>query len=79
METSNCDAKHALVHAQNDRSCQGRIETCYSGPEVDVLHAKSIGAVLDPERLEILVLKSLFFLQKTTVRAGTHIVLIFLC
>ena len=43
METSNCDAKHAVVHAQNDRSCQGPIETSYSGPEAVVLHVKSTG------------------------------------
>ena len=40
METSNSDAKHAVVHAQNDRSFLGPIETCNSGPEVTVLHAK---------------------------------------
>ena len=28
IETSNSDAKHAVVHAQNDRSCLGPIETC---------------------------------------------------
>ena len=40
METSISDSKHAVVHAQNDRSCLGPIEICCSGPEVDVLHAK---------------------------------------
>ena len=38
METSNSDAKHAVVHTLNDRSCLRPIETCYSGPEVAVLH-----------------------------------------
>ena len=66
IETSNCDTKHAVVHAQNDRSCLGPIETCYSGPEVAVLHAKTTGGVLDPQRLVILVLKSLFWMHKTT-------------
>ena len=65
METSSCDAKHAVVHAQNDRSCLGPIETCYSGPEVAVLHAKSTGGVVDPQSLVILALKSLFCMHKT--------------
>ena len=34
-----------MVNAQNDRSCLGHIETCYSGPEVAVLHAKTTGGV----------------------------------
>ena len=66
IEISISDAKHALVHAQNDRSCLGNIETCYSGPEVAVLHAKATGGVLDPQKPQILVLKSLFFIHKTT-------------
>ena len=66
METSISDAKHAVVHAQNDRSCVGPIETCYSGPEVAVLHAKITGGVLDPQSLVIQVLKSLFGMHKTT-------------
>ena len=32
MEISNSDANHAVLHAQNDRSCLGLLETCYSGP-----------------------------------------------
>ena len=44
----------------------GTIETCHSGPEDAVLHAKTTGGVLDPQRLVILVLKSLFFMHKTT-------------
>ena len=66
IETSNSDAKHAVLHAQHDRSCLGPIEACYSGPEVVVLHAETTGGVLDPQRLLILVLKSLFFILKTT-------------
>ena len=66
IETSNTDAKHALVHAQNDRSYLGLIETCYSGPEVAVLHAKTTCGALDPQKLVILVLKSLFCMYKTT-------------
>ena len=65
-------ANHAVVHAQNDRSCLGPVETCYSGSEVAVLHEKATGGVLDPQRLVILVLKSLFCIQKPHMRAGTH-------
>ena len=57
----------------------GPIETCYSGPEVAVLHAKTTGGVLDPQRLVILVLKSLFACTKQQMRAGTHVNLIFWC
>ena len=32
METSDSDANHAVLQAQNDRLCLGLIETCYSGP-----------------------------------------------
>ena len=66
METSNCYTMHAVVHAQNDKTCLGPIETCYSGPEVAVLHSKSTGGVLDPQRLVILVVKLLFCMHKTT-------------
>ena len=65
IETRNSDAKHALVHAQNDRSCQGLLETCYSAPEVAVLHAKTTCGVLDPQKLVILVLNSPFCMHKT--------------
>ena len=40
METCNSNAKHAVVHAQNHRSCLGPIETCNSSPIVVVLHAQ---------------------------------------
>ena len=66
METSYCDARHAVVHTQNDRSCLGPIETCYSGPEVAVLHGKSTGGVLDRQGFVILVLKPLYCMYKTT-------------
>ena len=79
IETSKSDAKHAVVHAQSDRSCLGTIGTCYSGPEVAVLHGKTTGGVWDPQRLVILVLKSLFICTKSQVRAGTYIVLILWC
>ena len=41
METSDSDAKHAVVHAQNDRSCLGHIVTCFSCPNGAVLHPKT--------------------------------------
>ena len=66
IETSISDAKHAVVHAQKDKSRLGPIETCYSGPEGAVLHGKTTGGVWDPQRLVILVLKSLFPMHKTT-------------
>ena len=66
IETSNSGANHAVFHAQDDRSCLGLIETYYSGPEGDVLYAKTTGGVWDPQRLVILVLKSLFWMHKTT-------------
>ena len=78
METGSCDAKNAVVHAQNDRSCLGPIETCYSGPQGAVLHAKGTGGGLDPQSLVILALKSLFACTKPQVRAATHIVSLFL-
>ena len=66
METRFSDANHAVVHAQKDRSCLGPIETCHSGPEVAVLHAKTTGGALDPPGPLILVLKALFCMHKTT-------------
>ena len=59
-------AKHAVAHAQKDRSCLGPIETCYSGPEVDVLHTKSTGEGWNQYRLFILVLSMLFCVLKAT-------------
>ena len=44
----------------------GNIETCYSDPEVAVLHEKSKGGVLDPQKVIFLVFKSLFCIFKTT-------------
>ena len=44
----------------------GNIETCYSGPEVAVLHEKSTGGVLDQKKFIFLVLKLLFCMHKTT-------------
>ena len=66
METSNSDARHAVLLAENHWWGLGPIETCYSCTEVAVLHAETTGGVLDLQRLVILVLKSLFCMHKTT-------------
>ena len=71
IETSDSDAKHAVVHAQNDRSYLEPIETCYCGPEVAVLQVITTGRDWDPQRLVILVVKALFCMQKPQMRAGT--------
>ena len=65
-ETCNSSPKVAVLHTHNDRLCLGLIETCYSGPKVAVLHPKTTHEVWDPQRLVILVLKSLFCMHKTT-------------
>ena len=48
IETSNSDANHAVLYAQNDRSCLGPIKTCNSAPKVAVLHAKITDKGWDP-------------------------------
>ena len=48
MKTSNYDANHVVLHAQNDRSGPGPIETSNSDTKVAVLNAKTIGEVWDP-------------------------------
>ena len=79
METSKSGANHPVLHVQNDRSCLGPIETCYSGPEVALLHAKTTGGVLDPQRLVFLVLKSLLCMHKTTGEGCKQYCLFILC
>ena len=66
IEPSYSGANHAEVNAQNDRSCLGPIETCYSGPEVAVLLEKTTGGVWDTQTLVILMLGTLFCMQKIT-------------
>ena len=41
METSNSGAKHAVLHAQNDRWGLGPIETSNSGHNDDVVNAQN--------------------------------------
>ena len=48
METSNSDANHALLHAQNDRWGLGPIETFNSGHNVAVWMHKTTDEGWDP-------------------------------
>ena len=48
METSNSGVNHAVLHAQNDWTCLGPIETCYYGPKGAVLHAITTDEGWDP-------------------------------
>ena len=41
METSNSDANHDVLHAQNDRGGLGPMETGFSGANHAVLHAQN--------------------------------------
>ena len=66
METSNSDATHDALQAQNGRWNLGPIEICYSGPKVAVLHAKTTDEGWDTQRLVIQELKLLFSMHKTT-------------
>ena len=73
IETINSGHDVAVVNAQKHRWGLEPIETCNSGGKVGVLNAKqNIVGVWDPERLVILVLKSLFCMQKPQMRAETH-------
>ena len=66
-ETSNSDANHAVLHAQNDRWGLVPIETSNSGPKVAVLPAKITDEGWDPYTLVILVVVTLFYKHKMTV------------
>ena len=48
IETSNSDARHAVLQAQNDRRSQGHIETYNSVPKGAVLQSKSTDEDGDP-------------------------------
>ena len=48
IETSNSDANHAVLYAQNDRWCLRPIKICYSVPKVAVLNAKTTDEDWDP-------------------------------
>ena len=66
IETSDSDAKPAVLHAQNDRWSLGPIEICYSGPKLAVLHAKATGEGWNQYSLFILVLSPQLCVLKTT-------------
>ena len=71
IETINSGHNVAVVDAQNHRSVLGPIETCNSGAKDAVLKAKKYRWGLGHKRLVILVLTSLFCMQKPQMRAGT--------
>ena len=48
IETSNSDANHVVLQAQNDRWGLGPMETCNSDQTVDVMHAKTTDEGWDP-------------------------------
>ena len=48
LETSDSDANHAVLHAQNDREGLGPIETSNSGPYCAVLNVKTTEEAWDP-------------------------------
>ena len=72
IETTNSGHNGDVVSVQNHRGGLGLIETYNSGAKGAVLNAKTIGEVWDLYRLVILVLKSLFCMQKPQMRAGTY-------
>ena len=60
MVTINSGANHAILYEQSDMRGLGPIETCNSDPKVAVLHAKTTDEGWVPNRLALLMLKSLF-------------------
>ena len=66
METSNSDANHAVLHAQNDRWGLGPKDIRYSGPKLDGLLAKTTDEGWNPERLVFLMLITLFCVHQMT-------------
>ena len=72
MATSNSDANHVVLHAQNDRQGLGPMDISNAAGIHAVLHSqinrRSLGHIetcnSDP--------KSLFCMQKPQMRAGTH-------
>ena len=64
IETSNSDAKYAVLQAQNDMWGLGPIETCNSAPKVSLLHAKTTDKGWDTKRQDILLLMTLYCMHK---------------
>ena len=73
IQTCNSGPKDDVLHEQNHRWGLGPIETSKSGPKAAVLHAKDTDEAWDQYRLVIVLLRTLFCLQKVQMRAGTHI------
>ena len=64
IQTCKSGANHAVFHAQNDRLCLGLIVTCYARPKVAALYPKTTHEGWDPYFLVILMLITLFCIQK---------------
>ena len=48
IETSNSDAIHAVLNAENDRCGLAPVNSCYSDSKVAVLHAETTYEGWDP-------------------------------
>ena len=72
METSKSGSNHAVLHAHNDRWGLGPIETIKSGHNVAVVNAQNHRWGLGPLEIAILVLKSVFCMQKPQMSAGIY-------
>ena len=71
IDTIN-SGRNVAVECTKPQKGLGPIETLKSGAKGAVLNAKTIGEVWDQCRLVILVLMSLFCIQKSQMRAGTY-------
>ena len=78
IETSNSDARYAVLHVENHRWVLGTTETYYSDPEDAVCLQKPQVGSIHLQRLVILVLKSLFYIHKTTGEGWNQCSLFFL-
>ena len=66
IDTGNSSANDAVFHTQNERWGLVSLETCKSGPKVAVFQAKTADEGWNQERLVILMLGTLFCMQKIT-------------
>ena len=65
MDTRFFGANHAVFYAQSDKWGLGPIDTINPGHNVALWMHKTTDEGCDPQRLVILMLKSLFWMQKT--------------
>ena len=72
METSNSDAKVAVLNAQNHRRRLGPIDKGLSGSNHAVLYSKINRRSLGPIETCNSGQKVTFCMQKSQMRAGTH-------